>query len=187
MVWTRPTQGAWHREQESWTWGRSVRPGTLWWTWGSVRWPHWSIVHQQQISWFCVHDVGWSLVSVVQVSDSVSGQTVVDPKGYLTDLNSMIPTHGGDIRYLACLYSLRLLLCCGLWCNFVFLCIVQWHQEGPSSFEVGERNQPPPPARLDRLCTFGGSDGKTAGGQKPDHERHWNVSQGTCTMAKTFH
>lgn len=35
-----------------------------------------------------------------QVSDSVSGQTVVDPKGYLTDLNSMIPTHGGDIRYL---------------------------------------------------------------------------------------
>lgn len=34
----------------------------------------------------------------LQVSDSVSGQTVVDPKGYLTDLNSMIPTHGGDIR-----------------------------------------------------------------------------------------
>uniref|UniRef100_A0A7N6AF77 Pre-mRNA-processing factor 6 n=1 Tax=Anabas testudineus TaxID=64144 RepID=A0A7N6AF77_ANATE len=32
-----------------------------------------------------------------QVSDSVSGQTVVDPKGYLTDLNSMIPTYGGDI------------------------------------------------------------------------------------------
>ncbi|KAF5921477.1 hypothetical protein HPG69_008239 [Diceros bicornis minor] len=35
---------------------------------------------------------------VLQVSDSVSGQTVVDPKGYLTDLNSMIPTHGGDIN-----------------------------------------------------------------------------------------
>uniref|UniRef100_A0A2K6EDE8 Pre-mRNA-processing factor 6 n=1 Tax=Macaca nemestrina TaxID=9545 RepID=A0A2K6EDE8_MACNE len=35
---------------------------------------------------------------VSQVSDSVSGQTVVDPKGYLTDLNSMIPTHGGDIN-----------------------------------------------------------------------------------------
>lgn len=35
---------------------------------------------------------------VLQVSDSVSGQTVVDPKGYLTDLNSMIPTHGGDIK-----------------------------------------------------------------------------------------
>ncbi|XP_043945818.1 pre-mRNA-processing factor 6 [Protopterus annectens] len=33
-----------------------------------------------------------------QVSDSVSGQTVVDPKGYLTDLNSMIPSHGGDIN-----------------------------------------------------------------------------------------
>ena len=29
---------------------------------------------------------------------SVSGQTVVDPKGYLTDLQSMIPTHGGDIN-----------------------------------------------------------------------------------------
>ena len=36
--------------------------------------------------------------AVLQVSDSVSGQTVVDPKGYLTDLNSMIPTHGGDIK-----------------------------------------------------------------------------------------
>jgi len=30
----------------------------------------------------------------------VSGQTVVDPKGYLTDLQSMIPTHGGDIKYV---------------------------------------------------------------------------------------
>lgn len=35
---------------------------------------------------------------LVQVSDSVSGQTVVDPKGYLTDLQSMIPSHGADIR-----------------------------------------------------------------------------------------
>ena len=33
-----------------------------------------------------------------QVSDSVSGQTVVDPNGYLTDLQSMIPTVGGDIQ-----------------------------------------------------------------------------------------
>lgn len=33
-----------------------------------------------------------------QVSDSVTGQTVVDPKGYLTDLNSMIPHYGGDIN-----------------------------------------------------------------------------------------
>ncbi|XP_053213024.1 pre-mRNA-processing factor 6-like [Panonychus citri] len=33
-----------------------------------------------------------------QVSDSVTGQTVVDPKGYLTDLNSMIPTNGSDIN-----------------------------------------------------------------------------------------
>ena len=28
----------------------------------------------------------------------MTGQTVVDPKGYLTDLNSMIPNHGGDIN-----------------------------------------------------------------------------------------
>lgn len=34
---------------------------------------------------------------MVQVSDSVTGQTVVDPKGYLTDLQSMIPQYGGDI------------------------------------------------------------------------------------------
>lgn len=32
------------------------------------------------------------------MSDSVSGQTVVDPKGYLTDLQSMLPSHGGDIN-----------------------------------------------------------------------------------------
>ncbi|CAG2114082.1 unnamed protein product, partial [Medioppia subpectinata] len=32
-----------------------------------------------------------------QASDSVTGQTVVDPKGYLTDLQSMIPSHGADI------------------------------------------------------------------------------------------
>ncbi|KAK2165169.1 hypothetical protein LSH36_54g10005 [Paralvinella palmiformis] len=37
-------------------------------------------------------------IKLTQVSDSVSGQTVVDPKGYLTDLQSMIPTHGGDIN-----------------------------------------------------------------------------------------
>ena len=36
--------------------------------------------------------------STKQVSDSVSGQTVVDPKGYLTDLQSMLPSHGGDIN-----------------------------------------------------------------------------------------
>merc|ERR1719317_930239 len=33
-----------------------------------------------------------------QSSDSTSGQTCVDPKGYLTDLQSMIPTHGGGIN-----------------------------------------------------------------------------------------
>lgn len=46
-------------------------------------------------SWLC--PTNWAR-PVLQVSDSVSGQTVVDPKGYLTDLNSMIPTHGGDIK-----------------------------------------------------------------------------------------
>ncbi|KAH8026487.1 hypothetical protein HPB51_020979 [Rhipicephalus microplus] len=40
----------------------------------------------------------WFFLNVSQVSDSVSGQTVVDPKGYLTDLQSMIPSHGADIR-----------------------------------------------------------------------------------------
>ncbi|XP_036139924.1 pre-mRNA-processing factor 6 isoform X2 [Monomorium pharaonis] len=33
-----------------------------------------------------------------QVSDSVEGQTMVDPKRYLADLQSMIPTYGGDIN-----------------------------------------------------------------------------------------
>lgn len=37
-------------------------------------------------------------VKLSQASDSVTGQTVVDPKGYLTDLQSMIPTYGGDIN-----------------------------------------------------------------------------------------
>lgn len=39
-------------------------------------------------------------IKLNQVSDSVSGQTVVDPKYYLTDLQSMIPNYGGDIRYV---------------------------------------------------------------------------------------
>ena len=33
-----------------------------------------------------------------KVSDSVSGQTVVDPKGYLTDLQSAIPQFGADMQ-----------------------------------------------------------------------------------------
>ena len=37
-------------------------------------------------------------VKLNQVSDSVSGQTVVDPKGYLTDLQSMIPNFSSDIK-----------------------------------------------------------------------------------------
>ncbi len=32
-----------------------------------------------------------------QASDSVTGQTVVDPKGMLTDMNSLIPQTGGAI------------------------------------------------------------------------------------------
>ncbi|XP_071824736.1 pre-mRNA-processing factor 6-like [Apostichopus japonicus] len=36
-------------------------------------------------------------VKLNQVSDSVSGQTVVDPKGYLTDLQSMLPSYSGDV------------------------------------------------------------------------------------------
>jgi len=36
-------------------------------------------------------------VKLDQASDSVTGQTVVDPKGYLTDLNSLTPAMGGDI------------------------------------------------------------------------------------------
>jgi pre-mRNA-processing factor 6 len=32
-----------------------------------------------------------------RVSDSVSGQTVVDPKGYLTDLNSSIRNQTADV------------------------------------------------------------------------------------------
>lgn len=36
-------------------------------------------------------------IKLTQLSDSISGQTVVDPKGYLTDLQSMIPDYGADI------------------------------------------------------------------------------------------
>lgn len=37
-------------------------------------------------------------IKLNQASDSVSGQTVVDPKGYLTGLQSMIPALGADIN-----------------------------------------------------------------------------------------
>eukprot|EP00050_Salpingoeca_kvevrii_P012075 m.20269 g.20269 ORF g.20269 m.20269 type:complete len:929 (-) comp3819_c0_seq1:89-2875(-) len=36
-------------------------------------------------------------VKLDQVSDSVTGQTVVDPKSYVTDLNSLMPKNVGDI------------------------------------------------------------------------------------------
>ncbi|CAF0850805.1 unnamed protein product [Adineta steineri] len=35
---------------------------------------------------------------LTQASDSITGQTVVDPKGYLTDMASMLPSYGGDIN-----------------------------------------------------------------------------------------
>uniref|UniRef100_A0A1I8H9X7 Pre-mRNA-processing factor 6 n=2 Tax=Macrostomum lignano TaxID=282301 RepID=A0A1I8H9X7_9PLAT len=37
-------------------------------------------------------------IKLTQAADSVTGQTVVDPMGYLTDLNSVIPQHGADIN-----------------------------------------------------------------------------------------
>lgn len=37
-------------------------------------------------------------MQLTQVSDSVTGQTVVDPKGYLTDMQSIIPQMGGDLQ-----------------------------------------------------------------------------------------
>ncbi len=36
-------------------------------------------------------------IMTCRVSDSVSGQTVVDPKGYLTDLNSSIRNQTADV------------------------------------------------------------------------------------------
>ena len=51
-------------------------------------------------------------IKLTQVSDSVSGQTVVDPKGYLTDLQSMIPTHGGDIKWVVVQLSSNDGTCC---------------------------------------------------------------------------
>ena len=43
-------------------------------------------------------------VFTLQASDSVSGQTVVDPKGYLTDLQSLTPSSGGDIGWVIVLF-----------------------------------------------------------------------------------
>ena len=37
-------------------------------------------------------------VKLKQASDSVDGQTVVDPSGYLTDMQSMLPSYNGDIQ-----------------------------------------------------------------------------------------
>ncbi|GAA37598.2 pre-mRNA-processing factor 6 [Clonorchis sinensis] len=56
--------------------------------------------HQTDIDMKKIGEARTSLMDIklTQVSDSVSGQTVVDPKGYLTDLQSMIPQHGGDIN-----------------------------------------------------------------------------------------
>jgi pre-mRNA-processing factor 6 len=44
-------------------------------------------------------------MKLTQVSDSVSGQTVIDPKGYLTEMQSMLPNYGGDINDIkVCLF-----------------------------------------------------------------------------------
>ena len=37
-------------------------------------------------------------IKLTQVADSVSGQTVVEPKGYLTDLNSTLPQSTNDVK-----------------------------------------------------------------------------------------
>ncbi|EDO28792.1 predicted protein, partial [Nematostella vectensis] len=42
-------------------------------------------------------DVDLNETNYDEASDSVTGQTVVDPKGYLTDLQSLTPASGGDI------------------------------------------------------------------------------------------
>lgn len=116
----------------------------------------------------------------------MSGQTVVDPKGYLTDLNSMIPTHGGDIRYarwpegtfFVTFLSVIVWVFSEKYPPSSQLRDIQWHQEGSPPAEVCEGDQSASPACLDRLCQAGGGNGETAGGQKPHHERHWDVSKG---------
>ena len=60
----------------------------------------------------------------------MSGQTVVDPKGYLTDLQSMLPSHGGDIKYVhrGVFKSLFILPVIGEWLkleNFYFTAILK--------------------------------------------------------------
>ena len=37
-------------------------------------------------------------IKLTQVSDSVTGQTVMDPKGYLTELNSTLPQSTNDVN-----------------------------------------------------------------------------------------
>ncbi|KAL6074511.1 Pre-mRNA-processing factor 6 [Balamuthia mandrillaris] len=61
-----------------------------------------------------LHEIGAARKTVLdlklhQVSDSVSGQTVVDPKGYLTDLNSVTLGPGADVD-IGDLQKARLLL-----------------------------------------------------------------------------
>lgn len=95
-----------------------------------------------------------------EVSDSVSGQTVVDPKGYLTDLNSMIPTHGGDIRcahwwHTCSIYSA---LVCVISIYLIIFLLVKWHQEGSTSSEISEGDQPSSPPCLDSISQAGGGD-----------------------------
>lgn len=66
--------------------------------WGLITFRGSGLVGLRQCS-FCYMMTYLTVSSFIsQVSDSVSGQTVVDPKGYLTDLQSMLPSHGGDIK-----------------------------------------------------------------------------------------
>ncbi|THD21045.1 Pre-mRNA-processing factor, partial [Fasciola hepatica] len=67
---------------------------------GGITTPFTSQAQQMDIDMKKIGEARTSLMDIklTQVSDSVSGQTVVDPKGYLTDLQSMIPQHGGDIN-----------------------------------------------------------------------------------------
>ena len=52
-----------------------------------------------------------------QASDSVTGQTVVDPKGYLTDLNSITPRNLGDVGDIKKARLVRSISTSGMWGN----------------------------------------------------------------------
>ena len=95
-----------------------------------------------------------------QSSDSVSGQTVVDPKGYLTDLQSMIPTHGGDINDVK---KARLLL----------KSVRETNPHHPPAWIASARFDSSLFTRLLKIVFIAqvrGGDRQGAGGQEPDNE-----------------